>query len=309
MASLMWVNKYKPTKVEDYVFRDDRLKSQVKTWIKEKSFPHILLSGSPGTGKSSLANVLLNEIGVNPGDLLYVNASDATGVDNIRQQVQTFASTIAMGDFKVVLLEEMDFLTQNGQAALRRVLEDNADECRFIMTCNYIHKIIPAIRSRSQEIILQSLDIDAFKIRMVEILLAENIDITDEDILDTYIKAAYPDLRKCIGLMELNTQDGVLLRPNEKEGSTADWQISAIEFFKKGQITNARKLIAAQIRQEEYEEFFRLCYNNLDWFAKTEDEQDAAVLIIRDGLLNHSICADSEINLSATLINLARIGK
>lgn len=308
MVKELWVEKYRPTKVSEYVFQDMRLKKQVQTWIKEKSIPHLLLTGPAGTGKSSLARVLINELGVDPGDILYINVSDSTGVENVRTKIMSFAGTVSMGEFKIALLEEFDHASVNAQAALRRVMEDYSESCRFILTGNYTHKVIPAIKSRTQEIVIQNLDIEEFKIKMAEILLAEDVEIEDEDILDTYIKATYPDLRKCINTMQLNTQDGKLLPPSS-ESSSADWQSHAIEMFKKGNLTEARKLIVAQIRSEEYEDFFRLCYKNLEWFAKDDNQKDEAILIIRDGLVKHTSCADAEINLSATLVALTRIGK
>jgi len=309
MVAELWVEKHRPSKVDEYVFRDQRLKTQVQNWIKEKTIPHLCMTGPAGTGKSSLAKVLLNEIGVDPGDILYVNASDNTGIDNVRDKIQVFASTIPNGEFKVILLEEADYLSPNAQGGLRRVLEDNADCCRFIFTGNLGHKIIPAIKSRCQEIVLKDLDLESFKLRMAEILVAEDVEISDEDILDTYIKATYPDLRKCINLMQMNTQNNVLLSPAANDSSTADWQIKAIDLIKRGDISSARKLIVEQIRSEEFEDFYRLCYRNLDWWGKTEEQQEQAILTIREGLVKHTSCADPEINLSATLIQLAKIAK
>lgn len=309
MAIELWTEKYRPKNTQEYVFKDQRLKNQVQTWIKEKFIPHILLSGTAGTGKSSLAQVLINELGIDSGDVMYINASKENNVDVVRNKISGFASTISIGDFKVIWLDEFDYVTINGQGILRGIMEDYAESCRFILTCNYLHKVIPAIRSRTQEIVLQSLDIDAFKIRMAEILIEEDVEITDEELLDTYIKASYPDLRKCINLMQQNTHNGILLSPDASDAGTADWQVSAIDLFKKGSITEARKLIVSQIRTEEYEDLYKLLYRNLNWFGKTEESQDEALLIIREGLVKHTSCADPEINLSATLIQLSRIGK
>lgn len=305
MAVSLWVEAYRPTSVKEYVFRDNRLKQQVEAWIKSKSIPHILLSGPAGTGKSSLAKVLLNEIGVQPGDVLYINASDQTGVDTVREKIQGFAATIPLGDFKVILLEESDHLSVNGQAALRRIMEDYSEDARFILTCNYANKIIPAIKSRCQEVLLHNLEEEAFRIRMAEILASEGIDC-DIEVLDTYMRASYPDLRKCINTMQMNSHDGKLLPPSD-EASTSDWQIQAIDMFKSGNISKARKLICDQIRPEEYEDFFKLCYRNLDWWGKKESQQDAALIIVRNALVNHTVCAVPEINLSAMLVELAQI--
>lgn len=304
----IWTELYRPKTIDGYVFKDQRLKDQVNNWIKEKSIPHILLSGGPGTGKTTLSEILINQLDIKNGDVLRINASDQTGVDVVREKIQNFVATIPMGDFKIVFLDEFDFLTQNAQAALRRVMEENEQTARFILSCNYIHKVIPAIKSRCQAVEFQKLDLDDFRIRLVEILANENVEF-DLETLDSYIEVTYPDLRKCINTIQLNVINNILHIPSKDSSSTADWQINAVELFKKGKITEGRKLVCSQIRAEEAEDFFRLCYRNLDWWGKTPDDQDVAVVLIRDAIVKHSVIADVEINISALLIELSRISK
>ena len=140
----LWVEKYRPTKISEYVFRDTAQKEQVQGWIDSNAIPHLLFSGGPGTGKTTLAKVLLNELDVDDGDVLFINASSQRGIDNIRDQINNFATLMPYGDFRYVLLDEADYLTDVAQAALRGVMERFSNSCRFLLTCNYPHKIIPA---------------------------------------------------------------------------------------------------------------------------------------------------------------------
>jgi len=302
----LWTEKYRPKRIQDYVFRDTDQRAQVESWIKDGSIPHLLFSGSAGIGKTTLARVLLNELGIEEFDVLEINASRENNVDTVRDKIVNFVQMIPFGPFKVVLLDEADYLTPNAQAILRGVMETYSNHSRFILTCNYKNRIIPALHSRCQGFHIEKTDQTEFTARVATILVEENIDF-DLDTLDTYVKATYPDLRKCINTVQQNVnQDNSLVAPRSIEG-TADYKIEMVELFKKGKIREARTLVCAKARPEEMEEIYRWMYDNIELFGKTDDTMDQAIIIIKQGLVDHTICADSEINLASTLIKLARL--
>lgn len=301
----LWVEKYRPKTVDGYVFRDDHQRKQIATWIKDQSIPHLLLSGSAGIGKTTLAKILIQELGIEDYDVLELNASRTNSVDDVRDKITNFVSMIPFGIFKVVLLDEADYLSPNAQAALRGVMEEYHETARFILTCNYRNKIIPAIQSRCQGFHVERTDQTEFTARVATILVDENIEF-DLDTLDVYVKLTYPDLRKCINLVQQNIQEGILSLPNRSDAGGADWKFDMIDLFKAGKITEARKMLCGKIRSEEMEEVYRWIYDNLEIFG-AEENQDKAILIIKQGLVDHALVVDPEINLAATLVRLAKL--
>lgn len=303
----LWVEKYRPKTIDEYVFVDDAQRRQVANWIKEGSIPHLLFSGSAGIGKTTLAKVLLNELGIEEYDVLEINASRENDVNTVRDKIVNFVQMIPFGPFKVVLLDEADYLTPNAQAILRGVMETYSNHSRFILTCNYENKIIPALHSRCQGFHITKTDQTEFTARVATILVAENVEF-ELDTLDTYVKIAYPDLRKCINLLQQNvSQDSKLLAPTAGETAGNDYKIEMVDLFKKGRIADARKLLCSKARPEEIEDIYRWMYDNLDLFGKDEETKDTALLIIKQGLVDHTLIADPEINLAAVLVKLSRI--
>jgi replication factor C small subunit len=304
----LWVEAYRPKDVDGYVFRDEAQREQVKQWIKEGSIPHLLFSGAAGIGKTTLAKILIKQLNIDEYDVLEINASRENNVDTVRDRITNFVQTMPFGKFKIVLLDEADYLSPNAQAALRGVMESYSESARFILTCNYPHNIIPALHSRCQGFHIEKVDHTEFTARAATGLVTEGVEF-DLDTLDSYVKATYPDLRKCLNLLQMNSVDLKLKAPSETGAGTADYKLAMVDLFKNGKIREARKLLCEQARPEEMEEIFRWLYDNLNMWSSTEEGQDEAILVIRKAVVNAPLVADQEINLAACLVELSQIGK
>jgi replication factor C small subunit len=305
MKNSLWVEKYRPKSVTEYVFVDERQKEQVKHWIKDGSIPHLLFSGDAGTGKTTLAKVLINELGVESYDVMEINASRENGIDNLRDKINGFVQTMPFGKFKIVLLDEADYLTQPAQAALRNDMEAYADTVRYILTCNYQYKIIPALKSRCHEFHIAKPDMTEFTARAATVLVTEGVEF-DLDTLDTYVRGTYPDLRKCLNQLQVNSNSGKLLPAQAQGSSEHELLIEATTLFKKGKILEGRQQLMQYIAMypTRIEDTYRWMYDNIDLWGKEQEKKDAAIITIRNGLANLPLVGIPEISLAATLVEL-----
>jgi len=231
----LWTEKYRPNTVQNYVFRDDAQRSQVQGWVDSGAIPHLLFSGSPGVGKTTLAKILINELEIESYDVLEINASRENSIDTIRDKITGFVQTMPFGKFKVVLLDEADYISPNGQAALRGVMETYHASARFILTCNYPNRVIPALHSRCQGFHIEKVDHTEFTARVATVLVTEEIEF-DLDTLDNYVRATYPDLRKCLNMCQMNVVDNKLTSPKGDEGGSADWKVDAVSYSKQARL-------------------------------------------------------------------------
>lgn len=302
-----WVDRYIPKTLDEYVWSDPIRRSQVEKWIAAREVPHALLSGIPGTGKSSLALMILRLIGIPDEDILMLNASKYRLVDGLETMLGDFMSTIAFNDtgIKYVILNEADKLSDTSQGMLRDEMEANSSVCRVIMTCNRDDKISEALKSRCQHFTFTAIDRESYDARLLYIL-EDNKIVARREVFDQYASSCYPDLRKAIGLMELYSVDGELVTMPEEVALSLNFMAEAIASLLDGKVMQARNIIVANCRPDDYGDIYRFLYTNIDLFGKDEYEQGSALLVIRDAIVNHEIVADQEINLAACLCELMR---
>lgn len=307
MKNKLWTEKYRPKTVDEYVFVDERQRKMVAEWIAAESIPNLLFSGEAGTGKTTLARVLINELGVDDYDVLEINASRENGVDVIREKILGFVQTMPFGKFKIVLLDEADYLTPNGQAMLRNDMEAYHATVRFILTCNYAHRIIPALKSRTHEFYINKTDRTEFTARAATVLMTESVKF-DLDTLDGYIAACYPDMRKTLNQLQVNSQDGTL-QPLQADSEQDAALIEAAGHFRGNRVLEGRQALLVYLSHNpgRIEDIYKFMYQNLDLWGDTTEKRDAAILVIRNGLANLSLVGVPEISLAATMIELTTL--
>ena len=295
----LWVEKYRPTQLDNYI-GNDHLKSKVSVYLESGDIPHLLLFGRAGTGKTTLAKLLVNNIDC---DYLYINASDENSVDVVREKVKNFASTLGFKDMKVIILDECDYITPNAQAALRNLMETFSKNCRFILTCNYVERIIDPIQSRCQSFQIIPPSKKEVAIHTSSILNTEGVSFDNEQIV-TMVNSSYPDIRRIINAVQRNIVDNNLIVDTESLVQN-DYKLQVLEILqtqdKKNAFKNLRQLLAdSQIR--DYADLFRLLYDEVDSYGKGHIAE--VILTIAKYELSDAQVVDKEINAMAMLIEI-----
>ena len=265
MSNTLWVEKYRPSTLDTYI-GNEHLKRKVSMYLESGDLPHLLLYGRAGTGKTTLAKLLVNNIEC---DYLYINASDENNVDTVRTKVKNFASTVGFKDMKVIILDECDYITPNAQAALRNLMETFSKHCRFILTCNFVERIIDPIQSRCQSFqIIPPSKTEVAK-HLHNILLQENVIDSPEDI-KVLVESGYPDIRRVINSAQRNVVKGKL-KLDTSSIIQNDYKLKLLKILE----TQNKKNAFNQIRQllsdnkiTDYADLFRLLYDEVDGYGK-----------------------------------------
>ena len=304
MSNTLWVEKYRPLSLDTYI-GNEHLLDKVSVYLKSGDLPHLLLYGKAGTGKTTLAKILVKNIEC---DYLYINASDENSVDTVRNKVRQFASTVGFKDFKIIILDECDYITPNAQAALRNLMETFSKHCRFILTCNYVERIIDPIQSRCQAFQIVPPSKTEVAQRLNQILEEEEINFELED-LKILINSGYPDIRRIINTAQRNVVNSILTLD---KGSVIqnDYKLKLLEILKtqdkKNAFKNIRQLVAdSQIR--DFADLFRLLYDEVDSYGQGHIAE--CILVIAKYELSDSQVVDKEINAMAMIIELLGVIK
>lgn len=300
----VWAEKYRPKSVDRIIMPDERMRKQFARFVSDGEFQNILMYGGPGTGKSSASLALIRDLKVEKVDVLKVNCSKDK-IEAIRDRVDGFANTMAMGAFKVVRLEEFDYLGHDAQALLRDLMESTSGSCRFIATCNYITKVMPALRSRfTHEFQMIAPAKDDVLVLAAEILEAEGAEFEVDD-LEKIVASTYPDVRKMIQSLESNVIDGKLSIGTAT--SVADWKLELLPALEASDLKAARKIVCESATQQELIEVFRFLFDNVQRIKKLKGYQDDAVVLIAQYQYQHAFVADPEINIAALFIEIDRL--
>jgi len=303
-TNTLWVEKYRPSNLDTYI-GNEHLKSKVSMYLESGDLPHLLLYGRAGTGKTTLAKLLVNNIEC---DCLYINASDENNVDTVRTKVKSFASTLGFKDMKVIILDECDYITPNAQAALRNLMETFSKHCRFILTCNFVERIIDPIQSRCQSFqIIPPSKTEVAK-HLHSILIQENVIDKPEDI-KVLVESGYPDIRRVINSAQRNVVKG-RLKLDTSSIIQNDYKLKLLKILetqnKKNAFKEIRQLLADN-KITDFADLFRLLYDEVDGYGKGHLAE--CILIIARYELSDSQVVDKEINAMAMIIELLGVIK
>jgi DNA polymerase III delta prime subunit len=298
----LWVEKYRPSNLDTYI-GNEHLKSKVKVYLESGDLPHLLLFGRAGTGKTTLAKLLVNNIDC---DYLYINASDENSVEVVREKVKNFASTLGFQDMKVIILDECDYITPNAQAALRNLMETFSKHCRFILTCNFVERIIDPIQSRCQSFQIIPPDRKQVALHVSNILKNEKVDATVDDIV-TIVNGGYPDIRRVINSVQRQVVNGKLVI-DEGMAIQNDYKLQVLDILKtqdkKNSFKNIRQTLADS-KVTDFSDLFRLLFDTVDDWGRGHVAE--CILTLSQYQQSDAVVVDKEINIMAMFVEV--IGK
>ena len=301
MSHSLCVEKYRPTDLSTYI-GNEHLKSKVGIYLENEDVPHLLLYGRAGTGKTTLAKIITKNIDC---DYMYINASDENKVEDVRIKIKTFASSVGFKSLKVIILDECDYLTPNAQAALRNLMETFSKHCRFILTCNYVERIIDPIQSRCQSFkVIPPKRVDVAR-HLVHILEQEGVEY-DLDDIRLITDASYPDIRRVINSAQRQVVDGKL-KIDTSSIIQNNYKLQLIEHLSNGSKLNDVRQLIADNSITDYSELYRLLYDEVDNYSK--DKQAECILNIAEAQYQDVHVVDKEINFMSLIIRLLRILK
>ena len=295
----LWVEKYRPTDLSTYI-GNEHLREKVSIYLESGDVPHLLLYGRAGTGKTTLAKIIVKNIDC---DYLYINASDENKVDDVRNKVKTFASSIGFRDLKVLILDECDYLTPNAQAALRNLMETFSRHCRFILTCNYVERIIDPIQSRCQPYkIVPPSRKDVAK-QMVHILDSEDVSYKLDDVA-LIVNAGYPDIRRVINSAQRQVVGGKL-KVDVNSVIQNDYKVKLLESLTPNTTMISIRQLLADNSVTDYNELYKLLYDEIDTYSHGKEAE--CILALAEGQYQDVQVVDKEINFMSTIVKLLRI--